>query len=141
MNWLHTLLVIGLLAAPSLTPAQGPPRGEDPFGKQLYPPELVMSHQQALGLHENQRRSIMQEVQSAQTTFSDVQMRMAGEGEKLGALLKAGTIDEAGVLAQVDRILDLERELKKRQVAMLIRIRNLLTPQQRARLAELREGA
>ena len=43
------------------------------------------------------------------------------------------------VLAQVDKVLSLEREVKKAQLSLLIRIKNLLTDAQQGRLAELRK--
>ena len=135
------MLLIGLLAGPALLSAQGPqpqPPQQDPFARFLFPPELIMSNQQALGLQDAQRARIMTELQGTQNALMDVQMHMGAETEKMAQLLGEATVDEAAVLAQVDRILELERQIKKRQVALLIRIRNVLTPQQRTKLSELR---
>jgi Spy/CpxP family protein refolding chaperone len=137
MSWLKTTVLIGLLATPIALSAQGPPR-EDPFGKHLFPAELVMAHQQAIGLQEAPRNRILQELRAAQNVFMDLQMQMGAQSEKLNQLLQVATVDEAAVLAQVDRVLELEREMKKRHIALLVRIRNLLSAQQRAKLAELR---
>jgi hypothetical protein len=63
---------------------------------------------------------------------------MSAESEQLDALLGAGTVNEALVLAQIDRVLAIEREIKRAQVGLLIRIRNTLSAQQQARLADLR---
>lgn len=112
--------------------------GDDPFGHHLFPPELVMSNQLAIGLQDAQRAKISAELQDAQATFTQLQMQLGAQTERMGQLLGADNVDEGAVLAQVDRILDLERQVKKRQVALLIRIRNVLTPEQRAKLATLR---
>ena len=45
---------------------------------------------------------------------------------------------EAQVLEEVDRILNLEREIKKAQISLMVHIKNTLTPQQQAKLAEIR---
>ena len=45
---------------------------------------------------------------------------------------------EAQVLEEVDRILNLERKIKKAQISLMVRIKNTLTPQQQAKLAEIR---
>jgi Spy/CpxP family protein refolding chaperone len=47
-------------------------------------------------------------------------------------------VDEAAVLDEVDRILNLEREIKKAQISLMVRIKNMLTPQQQAKLAQIR---
>jgi Spy/CpxP family protein refolding chaperone len=42
------------------------------------------------------------------------------------------------VLEQVDRVLALERDLKRTKIALLVRIRNTLTPEQQAKLNGMR---
>jgi hypothetical protein len=113
---------------------------DDPFAKFLFPPELVMGHQEAIGLSEAQRAALLKAVVGAQTTMAGSQLKTAAEVERLQTLLQASTVDEAKVLEEVDRILALEREVKRAQVGMLNRSRNLLTEPQRAQLEKLREG-
>ena len=52
--------------------AQQPP-GRDPVSDQLFPPELVMSHQKAIGLDEGQKSYIRGELLGAQTRFTQLQ--------------------------------------------------------------------
>ncbi len=139
MSRLTTIALITLLLSPAALLAQMP-QPQDPFARTLFPPELIMSNQQAVGLQEAQRTRILQELRDAQSALTDVQMQMGAQAERLNQLLQATTLDEAAVLAQVDRVLELESTVKKRHIAMLVRIRNLLTAQQRAKLAELRGG-
>ncbi len=113
---------------------------EDPIGRQLFPPELVMSHQREIGLGEEQRNTIKREIEKAQSRFLDLQWRMQEESEKLILLLQARPIEEARVLAQADSVMNLERDTKKTHLALLIRIKNTLTVEQQARLKEIREG-
>jgi Spy/CpxP family protein refolding chaperone len=42
------------------------------------------------------------------------------------------------VLDEVDRILNLEREIKRAQVGLMVRIKNMLTPAQQAKLSDIR---
>ena len=70
----------------------------------------------------------------------DFQMRMAGEMERLVELLQAPTVDSTAALAQLDRVLMHEHQVKRSHIAMLIRIRNALSPEQRARLDAIRAG-
>jgi hypothetical protein len=44
------------------------------------------------------------------------------------------------VLAQVDRVLAIEREVKRAHIAMLVRIKNTLTREQQAALHVLRDS-
>jgi Spy/CpxP family protein refolding chaperone len=56
----------------------------------------------------------------------------------MGRLLQGTQVDEAQVLEEVDRILALEREIKRGQISLMVRIKNTLTAAQQAKLAEIR---
>jgi Spy/CpxP family protein refolding chaperone len=122
----------------------GPPMGQRPpgpgedWGRNFFPPELVMQHQSEIGLQESQRASLTSAIQQAQTKFMDMQWKLSAEGEKMGRLLQGTQVDEAAVLDEVDRILNQEREIKKAQISLMVRIKNMLTPQQQAKLSEIR---
>jgi hypothetical protein len=47
-------------------------------------------------------------------------------------------VDEAKVLEQVDRVLGVERDVKRAQLSLMIRIKNLLTQRQQEQLGALR---
>ncbi len=117
--------------------APGPGPGED-WGRSFFPPELVMQHQSEIGLQDSQRASLTSAIQQAQGKFMDMQWKLSAEGEKMGRLLQGTQVDEAQVLDEVDRILSMEREIKKAQISLMVRIKNMLTPQQQAKLAEIR---
>jgi Spy/CpxP family protein refolding chaperone len=116
-----------------------PAGGPDDWGRNFFPPELVMQHQSEIGLQDSQRATLTSAIQQAQTKFMDGQWKLSAEGEKMGRLLQNTQVDEAQVLDEVDRILNLEREIKKAQISLMVRIKNSLTPQQQAKLAELRD--
>ena len=113
---------------------------EDPLAQHVFPPELVMRHAAEIGLDERQRAAIKEAVVRTQARLVDVQWDVQGEAEKLARLLQASTVDEAAVLAQADKVMALEREVKRTHLALLVRIKNLLTDAQKARLAALRKG-
>ncbi len=128
-----------LLAVPFRASAAGPgPDQQDPIRERLFPPELIMQHQAELGLEERQRNAVMKEVAAFQSQMVDVQWRMSAAAEELAHLLDAPRVDEARALAQADKVMALERDVKKGHLALLIRIRNLLSEAQRAQLAKLR---
>jgi Spy/CpxP family protein refolding chaperone len=117
---------------------QGPQPADDPIAQNLFPPELVMKYRQEIKLDEGQAKAIKEAIQKAQTKFLDMQWDMQSEAEKLVQLLKARPVDENAVLAQVDQVLNREREIKKTQISLLVRIKNLLTEAQQNKLMELR---
>ena len=143
----RTITVVALLAAvfavrldaQAPQPGQGAPPPQDPFSRFLFPPELVMQYQGEINLQDAQRAALQSAIQQAQSKFLDLQWRLSGEGEKLARLLQPSTADEAQVLEQVDRILSAEREMKRTQIGLLVRIKNALTPTQQAKLAKLAE--
>ena len=129
-----------LLAVAPLAVAQQPQGGpDDPMARYLFPPELVMAHQTAINLTDAQRGAVQKAIKEAQGKFIDVQFAMSAEAEKLQRLLSAPTADEAKVLAQVDQVLTMEREIKKAQITLLVRIKNQLTPDQQEQLSKLRK--
>jgi Spy/CpxP family protein refolding chaperone len=128
------------LAAAADPPGPGHPPGphDDPLAQSFFPPELVMEHQGEIGLQDSQRSAIQEELKKTQAIFLDRQWKLAGEVEKLKKLVDASTIDEAKALDQVDRVLAAEREIKRTQLTLMIRIKNVLTESQRQKLAEMR---
>ena len=131
-------LIAFLLLTAGSVGAQQP--ANDPIGEALFPPELVMQHQQAIGLTDSQKEFLKTELRKMQLRFTELQWQLSDELEKMVALVKQETLDEPAVLAQLDKVLNAEREIKRLQFSLLIHIRNNLTPEQRARLSELKKG-
>ena len=135
-RWRLVFLPALLLAAAARAGSE--PEGEDPIAKRVFPPDKVLAHQQEIGLDEAQRQSLRSEMQKAQKKFVDLQFELQGETEKMLQLLEERPVDEGRVLAQADRILALEKEIKKTHLALLVRVKNLLTREQQAKLSEIR---
>jgi Spy/CpxP family protein refolding chaperone len=117
---------------------RGGQQADDPIAQSLFPPELVMKYRQEINLNETQSKTIKEAIQNAQSKFLDMQWDMQSETEKLVQLLKARPVDESAVLAQVEKVLNREREIKKAQIRLLVRIKNALTDAQQDKLMELR---
>ena len=130
------LFLLVILSAISL--GQSPQPADDPIAQNLFPPEVVMKYRQDINLDDGQTKARKEEIQKAQTKFLDIQFDMQSEAEKLVKMLKARPVDENAVLAQVDQVLNREREIKKAQISLLVRIKNLLTEVQQNKLMELR---
>lgn len=106
--------------------------------KFLFPPELVMRNQEELQLTEDQRSSIMREVQQAQTEFTALHWDLEREMEKLTTLLREVTLEEEAILLQLETVLELERRVKRNQLKLAVRIRNFLNEDQLKILRRLR---
>lgn len=126
--------VLAMVALPALAE-------EDPFAGALFPPDLVFSRMSDLDLDAAQVTAIKEEVRMAQSYFLDRQLDLQAEMGKLRKSVEPARVDESATLAQLDRVLALEREIKRAQVGLLVRIKNLLRPEQQERLAAMARGS
>jgi Spy/CpxP family protein refolding chaperone len=131
------IFLLSLLFASVAAGAQQPP-GQDPIAENLFPPDQVLANQKAIGLDDAQRSYVRAEVLKAQTRFTELQFQLQDAMESLVALLKQNPVDEAQVMAQLEKVLNAEREVKRTQIALMVRIKNKLTPEQQSRLRQLR---
>ena len=132
------VLVLTVVLAISSLGAQQPQQPDDPIARHLFPPDLLMKYQREIGLSESQRKTMLEAIAKSQTRFLELQWDSQGESEKLAQLLQARPLDEAAVLAQADRLMALERDVKRTHLSLLIRLKNLLSESQQRKLAELR---
>lgn len=136
---LFLFLCVCVLGFAQDRPPQAPRPGDDPIGQNLFPPDLVMRNRQAIALTAEQSEFIKNEVQKVQANFTDLQWQMMGESETLASLLKQDHVDETQALAELDKVLNLERTIKHAQITLVLRIKNKLTPEQQAKLRELKQ--
>ena len=136
MKWI-TLGVVLLVA--SASPAVGQNKADDAFARALFDPQLVLKHAQAIGLTAAQRRSILDELKTAQIALVPLQVDMTEPALELAELLEGSRVDEAKVMVKIDQVLRIENEVKKRQAVFVIRVKNILTPEQHNKLRAIRE--
>ncbi len=138
------LLVTVMLAAVVPLAAQNEPAAEmeqERLRELLFPPDLVMRHQRELGLTAEQREYIMSQISEATRTFTEAQWDLHAQLEALTSMVREGTRPEADLVRQLDRVLDLERNIKRARFLLALRIRQNLTPEQLAKLEKLRPSA
>ena len=129
------ILLLALAGAPLAAQQGGPGPGFDQF---LFPPELVMQQQQRIGLRPEQREAITEAIRQFQSAVVDLQWKMQEETQRLSELLRGPQVNETETLAQVDRVLAVEREIKRAHLSLLIRIKNTLSKEQQATLRSTR---
>jgi Spy/CpxP family protein refolding chaperone len=127
-------------AAPAeQAPLPPPPAVQtDPVAQSLFPPELVMQAQAQIRLSDEQRQAIMVEMQEAQPKFEKLHQQRQQEMAALALLLGKDQVESDQALAQVDKVQALEGEIKRAQLALLIGLKNRLTPEQQAKLQTIR---
>lgn len=136
------MVIIHVRPGPGLRNCTAPSSGgDDVLGKLFLPPDLVMSHQQAINLSDLQRLAIQTNMFDTQKKLLDQQFRLNGEVEKLQSLLKGPKPDEAKVLEEMDKVLGAERDIKRAQLSLMVKLKNTLTQQQQAQLETLRKQA
>lgn len=122
--------------------AQDAPRQEtDPFASVLFPPELIMQHARAIRLSDDQRRAITGQIQQVQQRVLGLQWQLAEQMQELKQTLGGSRIDQDRAIDQLNRVLETEKSIKKAHLEMLVRIKNLLRPEQQTELARLRGAA
>jgi Spy/CpxP family protein refolding chaperone len=135
---LPKLLLTAALAALAILPHRAAAQGGDPFGGKLFPPDLIMTNADAIGLSQEQREGIRDLVEAVQPRFTEMQQQLKGEVDALRKLIEQAEPDQAAVLAQFDKLNDREKEIKRAQLTMLLDLRKKLTEDQRTKLAQLR---
>lgn len=135
MKSIFLITILFLLFSSATVRAQQP--SNDPLGAYMFPPELLMENQQELGLSEEKLLLLETELQQAQAKFEELQGRLQAEGEKMIELVKSSIVDESKTLSQLNKILDLEREIKRTQITLLVKIKNNLTAEQQTKLREI----
>jgi hypothetical protein len=112
---------------------------EDVFKGKLFAPNVILENQAELGLSKQQFTEIRRAVVEVQANVAEHEWDIAEAYQNIMDRLDQSPIDEEQVLEYVGAALRAENEVKKLQVAMLIRLKNLLTEEQIAHLESLRE--
>ncbi len=144
------ILLCALVAAfPALANAQSISHGAEgvalrhmvvgfTFDHNLIAPEIVMRYQRELDITDAQREIITAAILAVQSEVLEMQWRTEAENRKLAELLEQEQIDRTVTLEQLETVLNLEREIKRAHMSMLITVKNALTIEQQTALHELR---
>jgi len=106
----------------------------DVFKGKLFPPNVILQHQDQLGLSKEQFTAIKAAVIDVQANVAEYEWDMREAYLGIMSALDESPVDEGKVMTLVNTVLLAENEVKKEQMTMLIRLRNLLTGEQVAYL-------
>lgn len=125
-----TLAGLCLLFWTTLAAAQAPGDKMDVFKGKLFAPKVILEHQDELNLSKEQFTAIRAAVVEVQTSVAGYEWDLREAFQRVLSDLDETPIAEDKVLNSLQAALEAENEVKKRQVAMLIKLRNLLTDEQ-----------
>ncbi|MGB5257576.1 MAG: hypothetical protein WBN07_15385 [Woeseiaceae bacterium] len=120
--------VVIVMLGMSTALAAGPK--EDVFKGKLFPPNVILEHQVELELSEAQFKAIRAAVVEVQGGVAEHEWDMKEAYQALMQELDKAPIDEKRVLQHASKALLAENQVKKKQMAMLVRLKNLLTAEQ-----------
>ena len=143
---LLTALLAGLAIASAVSAQPrfgGPPGGDGPGAFGGPPPgggpdRFIQEHASQLGLDEETVEAIEAIVDESREQTREQREELRELHREMRDLLSQDTPDEAAVMEQADAIGQAEVALHKHRLGALLKIRGLLTEEQRAELAEIR---
>ncbi|MEM7433085.1 MAG: hypothetical protein AAF351_14285 [Pseudomonadota bacterium] len=130
------ILVVAVLCSGAAM-AQGPKA--DVFKGKLFPPNVILENQDQLNLTKDQYTAIRAAVVEVQENVAEHEWDVRDAYRSLMAELDQTPIDETQVMAYVDEALAAENAVKREQVMMLIKLKNLLDDEQIAYLESVRK--
>jgi len=129
-------MLLILIATGAMAQGTGPQK--DVFKGKLFPPNIILEHQDELNLSKEQFTAIRAAVVEVQASVAEHEWDLREAYQKAMADLEESPVDEEKVLASIEDALLAENKVKQLQVAMLIRLRNLLTDEQMVYLQSVR---
>ena len=114
------------------------PPNPDPLAHLMFPPDMIMAHARQLNLTDEQKAFMRGEIQKTTASFQELQWKLQDQMELLQETMKSSSVNEAQALAQLDKVLDVEREIKRLHIGLAVRLKNRLTPEQQEQLHKMR---
>jgi len=103
---------------------------KDVFKGKLFAPNLILENREALQLSKDQFTAIRAAVVEVQSNVAEHEWDMQEAYQALMLELDKTPIDEDRVLEYANQALLAENQVKKKQMAMLVRLKNLLNAEQ-----------
>ncbi|MBT8099701.1 MAG: hypothetical protein KJO82_08120 [Gammaproteobacteria bacterium] len=133
----YLFLLVALCTLSQPVNAQG--ANKDVFKGKLFPPNVILENQLELDLSKEQFTAIRKAVVDVQAHVAEHEWDLREAYQRMLLELDKKPIDEQRVLDLVNAALIAENQVKKQQVTMLIRLRNLLNDEQIDYLESVRD--
>jgi Spy/CpxP family protein refolding chaperone len=132
------VLAAGALAPTARAQSKATPSVDDPIARTLFEPELIMKHRRAIALTDEQRDAISRLIRELQGQVVSLQWELQDQVESLAGELARPRVDLDRARDRMERVMQTERRIKEGHLTLLVRIKNLLSPQQQQTLSRLR---
>ena len=114
---------------------------EDPeFMQHFFAPELVLKNASAIQLSKAQRAALLKDIGQVTGSTTELQLSMLDGFSAVEELSAAEPVDEKSLLSAIHEVLSAELRVKEAHMGLLVRVRNLLSPEQREKLRRIRDG-
>lgn len=128
---------IALLAGIACFSAVAGDLPSDGLNGHFFPPEALMQAHERIGLTDEQKETMRATMERTQSRFEELKQRVERETTALAELAKPERVDEKALLAQLNKVLEAEAEVKRLHLTTLAAIKNTLTPEQQNKLRAL----
>ena len=136
---LFTSMIVTAVAAMLVALPAAAQDKKDPFKGKLFAPNVILENQAELNLSKEQFTKIRAAVVEVQGNVAEHEWDMREAYLRIMEELDKSPIDEDAVLEHAETALLAENQVKKHQMAMLVRLKNLLTDEQIA-ILETKHG-
>ena len=133
-GYFNASLVVAAVAALLLSPSIDAQENRDPFKGKLFAPNAILENQAELNLSKEQFTKIRAAVVEVQGKLAEHEWDMREAYLRVMDELDKSPIDEQAVLEHANTALLAENQVKRHQMAMLVRLKNLLNDEQIAML-------
>ena len=130
-------IILVVIACFGIATAMAAGPKDDVFKGKLFPPNVILENQDELELSKDQFTKIRAAVVEVQGNVAEYEWDMREAYVKLMAELDQSPVDEDRVLEHANTALLAENQVKKQQMRMLVRLKNLLTADQIAYLESI----
>jgi len=113
------------------------PHQLDPMKRALVEPIMALEFAEEIGLTRAQRSQIEAELKTATAKFRPLEERLRSETRIMFELLERPGVTEREALEQLERILELEKQIKQVNLLCSLHVRAQLRPEQREKLNSL----
>lgn len=103
-------------------------------------PRHLLRHAEELELSDGQQSRIRAILESQRDEVRPIHEGLREESQALQELMSTPAAQRSAIMAQLEVVLDLENELKRQRASLMLDIRDVLSPAQRAKAQEIMEA-
>lgn len=107
---------------------------QDIFQENFFMPELVLKYKDEAGLSADQVEKIKEIYDRNLPEYDSKKWHLDAEMAKLEKLIAVSAVNAKASTAQLEKSLELEADIKKMKLEMLVKVKNILTPEQQEKL-------